>query len=68
MRSGDLTFATWRKSSRSNGLGAECVEIAVFPGGVAVRDSKLGDDSAALVIGAQSWRLFTASASGRHFT
>ncbi|WP_406316223.1 DUF397 domain-containing protein [Streptosporangium sp. NBC_01639] len=37
----DLTGARWRKSSRSNGNGGECVEVAVnLPGVVAVRDSK----------------------------
>ncbi|TDC58295.1 DUF397 domain-containing protein [Actinomadura sp. KC345] len=30
----------WRKSSYSNGLGGECVEVAVIPGCVLVRDSK----------------------------
>ncbi len=68
MRSVELTSATWRKSSRSTVHGGNCVEVATLPGGVAVRDSKLGDDSAALVVGSESWRLFTASASGRHFT
>jgi hypothetical protein len=39
---------TWRKSSYSTGdsSGGECVELAPLPeGGVAVRDSKLGDQS-----------------------
>ncbi|GLZ13019.1 hypothetical protein Acsp04_32540 [Actinomadura sp. NBRC 104425] len=31
---------TWRKSSRSNGAGGECVELATTDHGVAVRDSK----------------------------
>jgi hypothetical protein len=39
-----LAMATWRKSSRSQGGGAECVEVAhlgVAPGGaLALRDSK----------------------------
>jgi len=30
----------WRKSSRSNGAGGECVEVAVITEGVGVRDSK----------------------------
>lgn len=31
----------WRKSSYSNGEGAECIEVADgFPGAVPVRDSK----------------------------
>ena len=33
--------AVWRKSSRSNGSGGNCVEVASnLPGIVAVRDSK----------------------------
>lgn len=37
----DLNGAQWRKSSRSNGNGGECVEVAAnLPGVVAVRDSK----------------------------
>ncbi|ARQ69859.1 DUF397 domain-containing protein [Streptomyces marincola] len=36
----DLTNATWRRSSRSNGA-AQCVEAADIPGGgIAIRDSK----------------------------
>ncbi|UCM88993.1 DUF397 domain-containing protein [Streptomyces marincola] len=36
----DLTNATWRKSSRSNGA-AQCVEATDLPGGgIAIRDSK----------------------------
>lgn len=30
----------WRKSSYSNGMGGECVEVAASDQGVAVRDSK----------------------------
>ncbi|GAA0898775.1 hypothetical protein GCM10009559_61900 [Pseudonocardia zijingensis] len=37
----DLADAVWRKSSRSNGDGGECVEVADLPDGSrAVRDSK----------------------------
>ncbi|MFG2491255.1 DUF397 domain-containing protein [Streptomyces caniferus] len=35
------TLTRWRKSSYSNGQGAECIEIADgHPGSVPVRDSK----------------------------
>lgn len=34
------TGVTWRKSSRSNGDGNVCVEVALLPELVAVRDSK----------------------------
>jgi hypothetical protein len=36
----DLSAATWRKSSRSSGSNDNCVEVAVVPGVVAIRDSK----------------------------
>ncbi|MFI0417236.1 DUF397 domain-containing protein [Spongiactinospora gelatinilytica] len=36
----DLTTARWRKSTRSSGTGDDCVEVAMLPGVVAVRDSK----------------------------
>lgn len=37
----DLTGAVWRKSTRSNGAGGQCVEVAInLPGIVGVRDSK----------------------------
>jgi hypothetical protein len=35
-----LTNTKWRKSSYSGSNGGECVELAGFPGMVAVRDSK----------------------------
>ncbi|HEY0542891.1 MAG TPA: DUF397 domain-containing protein [Actinoallomurus sp.] len=31
MKTPDLTAALWRKSSRSDGGGGECVEIATVP-------------------------------------
>ncbi len=41
MNTPDLTHATWVKSSRSDGNGGQCVEVAGnLPGIVAVRDSK----------------------------
>ncbi|MFG2091902.1 DUF397 domain-containing protein [Spirillospora sp. NPDC048824] len=36
----DLSNATWRKASLSGENGGNCVELAGFPGAVAVRDSK----------------------------
>ena len=36
----DLSAASWRKSSYSTGGGQNCVEVAVLPGAVAIRDSK----------------------------
>ncbi|HJP80574.1 MAG TPA: DUF397 domain-containing protein [Pseudonocardiaceae bacterium] len=40
MRSPDLSCATWRKSSRSGNGGQDCVELAILPRVVGVRDSK----------------------------
>ncbi|GAA2811983.1 DUF397 domain-containing protein [Crossiella cryophila] len=36
----DRPAPRWRKSSYSSGNGENCVEVAGFPDGVAVRDSK----------------------------
>ncbi|MFB4280817.1 DUF397 domain-containing protein [Nonomuraea sp. MTCD27] len=55
----DTTEKTaWRKSSFCNGAAA-CVEVSPLPdGGVAVRDSKLGDDSPVLRVPAADWTAF----------
>jgi hypothetical protein len=36
----DLSTASWRKSSFSAGGSDNCVEVAMLPGTVAIRDSK----------------------------
>lgn len=52
---------TWRKSSYSNGQGAECVEVADhFPSIVPVRDSK-NPNGPALVFPAEAWTAFVTS-------
>jgi hypothetical protein len=53
----DLTNAVWRKSSRSNGDGNECVEVACAPGATAVRDSK-NPGSGVLVVPFSGWHAF----------
>jgi hypothetical protein len=50
----DLSTAVWRKSGRSNGDGNVCVEIALLPGAVAVRDSK-NATGGTLVIPSHAW-------------
>jgi hypothetical protein len=49
----------WYKSSRSAGNGA-CVEVAVLPSAMAVRDSK-DPDGPVLCFSTGSWRLFIAA-------
>ena len=54
----DLTYAEWRKSSRSGSNGGACVEVARnLPCGVAVRDSK-NPDGPALIISRDAWASF----------
>jgi Domain of unknown function (DUF397) len=65
MREPDLSRATWRKSSYSNGTGGSCVQIAVLtdtPGehDIAVRDSK-DPQGPALTFTARHWRDFIAA-------
>jgi hypothetical protein len=45
----DLYTAVWHKSSYSSGSGSNCVEVAVIPGAVAIRDSKDPDGPAHVV-------------------
>jgi hypothetical protein len=51
----------WTKSSRSNN-GGSCVEVAVEPGGVLVRDSK-NPGGHRLTLPTAQWAAFTAWAS-----
>jgi hypothetical protein len=53
----ELTRATWRKATRSQGNGA-CVEVAALTGRrIAVRDST-DASGPALVVDAGQWRAF----------
>ncbi|WP_405683935.1 DUF397 domain-containing protein [Streptomyces sp. NBC_00057] len=55
---GDLSNASWRKSTYSNGQGGDCVEVTDgVPGAVPVRDSKR-PAGPVLVVGAPAWIMF----------
>ncbi|WP_163511597.1 DUF397 domain-containing protein [Fodinicola acaciae] len=55
----DLSGATWRKSTRSNGAGGNCVEVSDYlHEQTLVRDSKLGVASPVLHFSAADWRAF----------
>ncbi|OUD01181.1 DUF397 domain-containing protein [Streptomyces swartbergensis] len=57
----DLSSVAWRKSSYSNGQGADCVEVADnLPGITPVRDSK-NPHGPALVFPARAWDVFIRS-------
>ncbi len=67
MDAADLSRATWRKSSYSNG-GGECVEVAHLSGGTrALRDSRNPDDGV-LIFDATAWRAFVAGIKAGQFS
>jgi hypothetical protein len=61
---GDASELVWFKSSYSSGTdGNSCVEIAVAPRTVHVRDSKYRDTSPRLALAPQAWAAFVTYAS-----
>jgi hypothetical protein len=61
----DLTGAKWRKSTRSNGTGGDCVEVADnLPGVVGVRDSK-DPAGPVLAFAPSAWRAFVGEVRER---
>ncbi|GAA0923839.1 DUF397 domain-containing protein [Streptomyces thermoalcalitolerans] len=53
----------WSKSSYSSSGGGECLEVAVSPCAVYVRDSKLGERSPRFEVPAEAWAEFLAYAA-----
>ncbi|CNG58177.1 Domain of uncharacterised function (DUF397) [Mycobacterium tuberculosis] len=49
--------ATWRKSTRSNGAGGDCVEVAGLAAEIGVRDSK-APEAGHLSFSPQDWTAF----------
>ncbi len=60
----ELTRAAWRTSSHSG--SSDCVEVAVVPGGMAVRDSK-DPGGAVLRFTVAEWRAFVAGVRDGEF-
>ncbi|MFC5749571.1 DUF397 domain-containing protein [Actinomadura rugatobispora] len=50
----------WRKANRSNDQGGACIEVAGFPGAVAVRDSK-DLDGPRLLVSHEVFKAFAVS-------
>ncbi|WP_163512183.1 DUF397 domain-containing protein [Fodinicola acaciae] len=64
----DLSGATWRKSTRSNGGGGNCVEVSDYlTGHLLVRDSKLRDQSPILTVSPTSWGAFVIGVQADRF-
>ncbi|WP_141584641.1 DUF397 domain-containing protein [Actinomadura sp. WMMA1423] len=61
----DLSRATWRKATRSNDSGANCVEVGSVPGVVALRDSK-DPHGPVLVLSRSNFRRFTEALKHAH--
>lgn len=58
---------SWRKSSYSNGQGAECLEVSdALPGRVPVRDSK-DPHGPALLFTSGAWASFVSGVKGGAF-
>ena len=63
----ELTGAVWRKSTRSDNGGSDCVEVARnLPGVVGIRDSK-DPAGPALAVGPGTWRAFLATVKAGAF-
>jgi hypothetical protein len=67
MSTADLSRAVWRKSTRSDGNGGNCVEVASnLPGIIAVRDSK-DRNGPALIFTPDEWTAFLAGVTDGEF-
>ncbi|MDC0769909.1 DUF397 domain-containing protein [Streptomyces sp. HD] len=59
---GDASELAWFKSSYSSGTdGESCVEIAVAPRTIHIRDSKFRDSSPRLALTPQAWTGFVSA-------
>lgn len=68
MSTPDLSRAEWRKSTRSDGNGGNCVEVALnLPEVIAVRDTKDKGIGPVLCFSSASWSAFTLSVKAGEF-
>jgi hypothetical protein len=66
MQLSDVSHPVWRKSTRSNGAGGDCVEVADLVVGIGVRDSK-APHAGHLAFALEAWAAFVADVkAGRH--
>lgn len=61
--SDSLAGLRWFKSSYSGSGGGDCVEVAVGPDAVHVRDSKAAGSGPVLRVGRTAWASFVAHAA-----
>ncbi|MYV44732.1 DUF397 domain-containing protein [Streptomyces sp. SID2888] len=54
---------SWFKSSYSDSSGGACVEVAISPGAIHVRDSKLGAEGPRFAVEAGAWSDFLGYAA-----
>ncbi len=64
MSTADSAPLTWFKSSYSGNEGGACLEVAVTPGAIHIRDSK-APARAGLTVSAPEWAAFVRFAVGR---
>ncbi|MEZ0073877.1 DUF397 domain-containing protein [Planotetraspora sp. GP83] len=62
----DLAGAIWRKATRSNTVGNQCVEVAHLRHGIAVRDSK-DPEGPKLMFTTSEWDAFLDGVKGGEF-
>lgn len=62
----DLSRATWRKSTRSGNNGGQCVEVAIAPSAVGLRDSK-DQGGPLLAVTRTTWTAFVAGLKDGEF-
>ena len=62
----EFPASAWRKSSRSNPQGGQCVEVAVTDAAVGVRDTK-ARELGHFTVNPQQWAAFTSRVKAGEF-